>query len=206
MFLQTHRVVTILDASHPFAVEISQLAIAAASEFRIPYLRYERETILDPPQSCHDLCYFESFPSLLGSNRLLDQRVFLAIGYRPLHLFQAWQAKATLFTRILPSIPALEAAIAAGFSSDRIIAMRPPISAQMERALWQQWQISMVVTKASGIAGGEDIKRQIAADLGIQLVMITRPELNYPRQTSNVSAALEICRQAVLPANGADLR
>ena len=36
---------------------------------------------------------------------------------------------------------------------DRIIAIRPPISRELEQALWQQWRISLVVTKASGQSG-----------------------------------------------------
>ena len=51
-------------------------------------------------------------------------------------------------------------AIAAGFTTDKIIAIRPPINKELEQALWQQWQISLVVTKASAKAGGEDIKKR----------------------------------------------
>jgi len=51
------------------------------------------------------------------------------------------------------------------------------------------------VTKASGTPGGEDIKRDVAAELGVSLIVITRPDVDYPRQTSNLSEALEFCRQ-----------
>ncbi|HEY9888120.1 MAG TPA: hypothetical protein V6D02_06945, partial [Candidatus Obscuribacterales bacterium] len=30
-----------------------------------------------------------------------------------------------------------------------------PISPELERALWQQWQLTQVITKASGHPGGE---------------------------------------------------
>ena len=55
----------------------------------------------------------------------------------------------------------------------------------METALWQQWRISLVVTKASGTAGGEDIKRQVAAKLGIPLIVIARPQIAYPYKLLN---------------------
>jgi precorrin-6A/cobalt-precorrin-6A reductase len=117
------------------------------------------------------------------------------MGYKSLHWFQPWHDRATLFARILPSAIALGAALQAGFTSERLIALRPPISAELERALWQQWQISMVVTKASGVAGGEDIKRQVAAELGVQLVIIDRPPVPYPQQTSDLQTALTFCQQ-----------
>jgi precorrin-6A/cobalt-precorrin-6A reductase len=87
-------------------------------------------------------------------------------------------------------VDALNAALAAGFTGDRLIALRPPISAELELALWKQWQISTVVTKASGTPGGEQTKRQLAHDLGIQLMMIARPVIHYPHQTSDVERAI----------------
>lgn len=189
-FLHAHSISAILDASHPFATEISQCAIAIAAQMKIPYLRFERLTT--PTHQPNPLA-FPSFESLLSTNLLIGQRVLLTVGYRPLELLQPWQEKAILFARILPSIPALEAAIAAGFTPDRIIALRPPISVEMERALWQQWQVAVVVAKASGKAGGEDVKRQVAAELGIRLVIIERPPIAYPQQTSDLSVALQFC-------------
>ncbi|MBF2027155.1 MAG: cobalt-precorrin-6A reductase [Oscillatoriales cyanobacterium C42_A2020_001] len=193
-FLQQQQITAILDASHPFAVEVSRLAIAIAAQQGIPYLRYERPA-LDMPNSQSSVLA-SSFQSLLSSNLLDSQRVLLTVGYRPLPLFKPWQEVATLFTRILPSLTALETAITAGFTPDRIIALRPPISAAIERALWQQWQISMVVTKASGAAGGEDVKRQVADELGVKLVAIARPKIIYPQQTSELAIALQFCRNA----------
>ncbi|MBD1998518.1 cobalt-precorrin-6A reductase [Leptolyngbya sp. FACHB-541] len=192
-FLQTHQISCILDASHPFAVEVSRMAIAAAAKFQLPYLRYERPS-LDENSSSNQII-LDNFGTLVAGDYLKGQRVLLVVGYRPLEQFRSWQSQATLFARILPSVTALEAALAAGFTPDRLIALRPPISADLERALWQQWQISMVVSKASGVAGGEDVKRQVAVELGVKWVTIARPPVSYPQQTGEVAIALEFCRQ-----------
>lgn len=199
-FLQVHHVVAILDASHPFAVQISQLAIATAKQACLPYFRFER--LSEQPNAVADLpLIFSDFPALLGSEVLTNQRVLLTIGYQPLPLFQPWQARATLFARILPSVTALTTAIAAGFTPDRLIALRPPISLELERSLWQQWQISIVVTKASGKAGGEAVKQQVAAELKTLLVVIARPEIIYPQQTSDEAEAISFCRAALICAS-----
>lgn len=208
-FLQTHRISCILDASHPYAVAISQLAIDASIQFQLPYLRYERPLLPEPepvPESKitgtqplnlpnPPILHLNSFATLLQGAELEGERVLLTVGYRFLTHFQSWHNRAILFARILPSVTALEAALAAGFTPDRLIALRPPLTADLERALWQQWQISTVVTKASGVAGGEDIKRQVAADLGIRLVMIDRPLLSYPQQTSQIQEAIDFCQR-----------
>lgn len=191
MFLREHFVFAIVDASHPFAAEISQLAIAIAGELKLPYLRFERANVSGEP-----LLTFPNLAALLETNLLVGERVLLTLGYRSLPQFAQWHDRAVLFARILPSAEALSAAHAAGFGGDRLIALRPPISAELEAALWRQWQISIVVTKASGAAGGEDVKQQVAAELNVKLVTIDRPVLAYPQQTSSLTKVMQFCRKA----------
>ncbi len=198
-FVLHEGIVAVVDASHPYAAAISTGAIAAANQAKIPYLRYERAHIRDS-ETKHGAKVIElnSFDTLLTDNYLQGQRVLLTIGYRALPLFQSWQEHATLFARLLPHLNSLEVALAAGFTPDRLIALRPPISAALETALWRQWRISLVVTKASGTTGGEDVKRLVAAELGIPLIVISRPTVAYPRQTSNLSEVLRFCREHML--------
>ena len=112
--------------------------------------------------------------------------------------FTRWQDRAILFARILPSAIALDAALKAGFTPDRIIAIRPPLCLELETALWQHWNISLVVTKASGTAGGEDNKINLANQLNIPLIIIERPLINYPQMTQYFQSAIEFCQ----PLNG----
>ncbi len=195
-FLQEQRITAILDASHPYAVEISKMAMRVAAKQQIPYLRFERLAV-DKPTESFPVISLNSFEALVAGDYLYQQRVLLTVGYKVLPLFENWQDKATLFARILPAVTSLETAISSGFSPDRIIALRPPITAELEKALWQQWDISLVVTKASGVAGGEDIKRMVAAELSIPLIIIARPAIDYPQQTSDLSVALEFCKRYV---------
>ncbi|MGF1537496.1 MAG: cobalt-precorrin-6A reductase [Elainellaceae cyanobacterium] len=189
-FIEQEQIDAILDASHPYAVEISSLAIAAAQKHDLPYLRYER-----PLLKAASNLEVDKIETLLDEDYLTDQRVLLTVGYRFLHLFKPWQDRATLFARILPSQVALDAALAAGFTPDRLVALRPPLSVLLEKALWQHWQISLVVAKASGTAGGELVKQQVAQSLGVKLVLIRRPVVAYPRQTSRLDEAIAFCGQ-----------
>jgi len=193
-FLQAESIAAVLDASHPFAVEISKLAIAAAEQLQIPHLRFERPSLETTVPPDGPITTLDSFDTLLAKD-YLQGRVLLTVGYKPLSLFRAWQNQATLFARILPSQVALAAALSAGFQPERLLAIRPPVSLELEQALWQHWQISTVVTKASGQPGGEDTKRAIAAKLGVRLIVIQRPQLSYPQQTSDLGTALAFCCQ-----------
>jgi precorrin-6A/cobalt-precorrin-6A reductase len=92
----------------------------------------------------------------------------------------------------------LKVALESGFTSDRLIAIRPPINIDLEKALWQQWNISLVVSKASGQAGGEEIKQMVSQLLGIPLIIIARPKFDYPQQTNNLNEVLRFCYQYYL--------
>ena len=196
-FCQREEIRAVIDASHPFAVEVSRQAIAISNKLNIPYLRYERNSERAASETPANSLFKEldSLDTLLTGKYLEGQRVLLTIGCKALPRFKTWQNKAVLYARILPTIESLEIALAAGFTSDRLITIRPPLSIALETALWRQWEISLVITKASGKAGGEDIKRQVAADLNIPLIIITRPQIVYPQQTSNLQDIIAFCQE-----------
>lgn len=196
-FVHHHRIGAILDMSHPFATAISQLAIALAQQRQLPYLRYERPIVSVSQAAWHDQ---QGRPGMVGVSQLQDvltpellerDRTLLTLGYRQLSVWAPWQSRATLFARILPSPVALNAALQAGFTPDRLVALRPPISAALEQALWQQWQITQIVTKASGQPGGQDYKQALAAAMGVRLIQIQRPAIAYPHQTDDLDTALQ---------------
>ena len=188
-FCLQEKIIAIVDASHPFATEVSQNAIATAQLKNIPYLRYERNLC---QLSDHHLA-LDSFETLLNGDYLQGHRVLLTVGCKVLPQFKTWQNRATLFARVLPKVDSLQIASDSGFTSDRIIAIRPPLTVEFETVLWRQWRISLVVTKASGKPGGEDIKRQVANSLGITLITIARPKIFYPQQTSCIKKIMAFC-------------
>ncbi|MEM9008842.1 MAG: precorrin-6A/cobalt-precorrin-6A reductase, partial [Cyanobacteria bacterium P01_F01_bin.86] len=112
--IQQHSISAIVDASHPFATEISKQAIATS----LPYLRFERQTMpLEPPaESVPDL------DTLLQPQYLENRRVLLTLGIKALPRFQPWQQRSHLWARILPT--AKEQAIQAGFTPDQLICDR----------------------------------------------------------------------------------
>lgn len=191
-FCKQEQIGAIIDASHPYAVVVSQQAIALAQNWQLPYLRYERVNCPQLPATNNPslITELDSFETLVSHNYLQGHRVLLTVGCQALAFFTSWHNHSTLYARILPKPESLAMALAAGFTSDRLIALRPPITLALEKALWQQWQISLVVTKASGITGGEALKRQLAQELNIPLIVIARPTVIYPQQTSSLEAII----------------
>ncbi|MBE9204924.1 precorrin-6A/cobalt-precorrin-6A reductase, partial [Synechocystis salina LEGE 06099] len=87
----------------------------------------------------------------------------------------------------------------AGFTSDRIIALRPPVAESLETALWQQWQIQVVVTKASGAQGGEDVKKRVAQALGVTLIRIARPKNKVGQTVNDLAPIYQFCQSHLQP-------
>ena len=190
-FINKHHISAIVDCSHPFATEISRSVIAMSKSLNLPYLRFDRPEV-NITASDSLVTWVSSLESLITDNSPLEgKRVLLTIGAKYLPLFQNYQSSAFLYTRILPYPDSLNLAYQGGFTCDRIIALRPPISKDLETALWKSWQIEIVVTKAAGKAGGEDIKYQVAQALNIPLIIIARPQVNYPQMTSNLDDVKE---------------
>jgi len=51
-----------------------------------------------------------------------------------------------------------------------------------------------VLTKASGAAGGIPLKLALAKELGIRLLVLERPRLEYPLVTSDLHQVLSFCQ------------
>ena len=189
-FLEQQTITAILDASHPFAAQISQLAIQTAATYALPYLRYERPEVPFSP----DTLRFPDFSSLLQSPSLHHRRILLTTGVKTLHLFSPLLSHTQLWARILPAERSLAMAIAAGFPEDRLIQKRPPVPLAEERQLWRKLSIDTVITKSSGAPSGLRLKQTLAQEMGIQLIAVNRPSVQYPAVTTDFSEAISICK------------
>ena len=78
-FFRKEQIAAILDASHPYAVEISRMTTRAAAQWQIPYLRFERPTV-DARSDNSQVIWLDSFETLLVCDYLLGQRVLLTVG------------------------------------------------------------------------------------------------------------------------------
>lgn len=182
----------IIDASHPFATEISQQAIAAAALRSIPYLRFERPAIpLESPA-----LRLPNLAAALCDRFLRDRLVLFTLGVKALPQILPWRDRvAALWVRVLPE--SVAQAIALGFDRSEVIGQRLPVDPTQERADWQNRAIEVVVTKAAGAAGGLDLKQALAKELGVQLLVIDRPSIVYPAQTDQIDEVVAFAHRAI---------
>jgi precorrin-6x reductase len=188
--LQQSGAVAIIDATHPFATEISSQLTQLSAELNVPYIRYDRPAAVLPSfaQQAQDM------PAAARMAIELGRCIFLATGIKDLDAFVT-QSKAEdreWFLRITPDSGSLELALKAGIPRSHICAMQGPFSTDFNLALWSAWRVDCVVTKESGEAGGFHSKAEAADKLGIPFIVVRRPQCSYPVVVSDFKALADL--------------
>jgi len=202
----TEKIAGILDASHPFAVEISQMAIAIAQASNLPYLRFERSSSpikntvdFKPQQVFSKKQITDLLQPYFFKTYLKNQRILLTTGVKTLSIFQPYLAQAEFWARILPIETSRHQAIAAGFPENRLILQQLPVTFADELHLCKRLKIQTIITKSSGTRGGCNVKLQVAKQLNLRLILIERPQVSYPQLTDNLEEAIAWASRILMP-------
>jgi len=184
--LLRHEARALVDATHPYATLMSQQLMGLSQSLGIPYLRYER-----PSGIAADALVCGSMEEAAGQAMDKGERIFLATGSKDIAAFlQAPGAdRKQWFVRVTAEPEFIQRAIDLGIPRSRICAMQGPFSQGFNEALWRDWNIDCVVTKDSGDAGGYRAKADAAKALGIPLLTVRRPALDYPLQAATLEDA-----------------
>ncbi|MBY9078141.1 precorrin-6A reductase [Paenibacillus sp. HN-1] len=170
----------IVDASHPFAEEAHRNAMAAAEENGIPYIRYERtsqEYGSDPK-----LTIVASYEEAAAEAKRRKGSVMLTTGSKTLHLFTRellGDPGIRLAIRTLPRRDCIEKAEELGIEQRNVIALQGPFSRELNEALYRQYETTVMITKESGVPGSVDEKVDAAMQMGIHVIMISRPNIDF---------------------------
>lgn len=165
-YLRDERVDVVIDATHPFAARISRNAELACREFGVPLIAFRRAAWRAQLQDRWTAV--ADFASAALAVDREGNRVLLSIGRKELAAFSGC-TKACFLVRAIerPDVPLPL------FS--KLILSRGPFSIEEERELLRAQAITHVVTKNSG-GDATYAKIQAARELGIDVVMIERPE------------------------------
>lgn len=165
-FLTEHQVGRLVDATHPYAVQISAHARAAAARTGVPLLRLARPSWREHPDA-HHWTWVDS-PAAATALRTDAARPFLTTGRQTLSDFLPWADRAVLVRVVDPPEQPLPLCWT-------LIRSRGPYAYRTERQLMLDHGVDLLVTKDSG-GRHTAAKLAVAADLGLPVVVIARPE------------------------------
>lgn len=164
-YLDRAGITAVIDATHPFAAQITARTARICAARGLPYLRYERPGWRSRPgDAWHEVADYAGLSAIIP----VGARVFLATGRQSLSQM-AHLADRHLICRVIDPPEG-----AFPYPNGAFVIGRPPFSEDTEietlRALNPNW---MVVKNAGGASGRA--KLDAARRLGISVAMIARP-------------------------------
>lgn len=181
-YLRDARIGLVVDATHPFAAQMSTHAVAACRLTGVPLLAIERPGWTPGPgDRWIDVPDMAAAVDALGAAR---RRVFLGIGRLNLPVFARAPQHAYLVRLVDPPKEALP------LPDVEVVVARGPFEAASDRAMLERFGAEMVVTKNSGGVAA-DAKLTAARELDIPVVMVRRPSIPARPVVPTVEEALD---------------
>ncbi len=194
-FIKKYDIKYVIDASHPFAEETSLNAISAAQNEGIKYLRYERKN-LNLSKFCNEKIIKVKSYQDAALKAAEFQRIFLTTGSKTADVFikNITNFKERLFLRTLPNEKFISRLTSSGLTPDNILALKGPFSREFNRAIYKEYKADIIISKASGVQGGLKTKIEAALDLNLPIIIIERPQINYPLLFREVNNLIDYIR------------
>ena len=175
--IQKQQITLVIDATHPYAVIVSQNIRRACSRTGTEYIRLARkETDASWKQEMEDVTEVASVAEAAAFLAKKEGRIFAATGSKELSAYQVipdYQDR--VVARVLSTPEAVSECAMLGFSGKNLNCMQGPFTEDLNVAMLRQAQASWMVTKESGKAGGFLEKLRAAKKAGAKLVVIKRP-------------------------------
>lgn len=162
----------VIDATHPYAVQVTENIRQACAAAGASYLRLIRPS----RQTEGEAVYVKDTAEAVEYLKSTEGDILVTTGSKELEAFCALpDYKNRVYARVL-SLPQVAASCAAlGFEGKHLICMQGPFSRELNAAMIRQLHTRWLVTKESGAAGGFQEKCLAARDTGSGLVIIGRP-------------------------------
>lgn len=162
----------VIDATHPYAKEVTENIRKACEQTEVSYLRLFRERSGKERDGVTEVDSISEAVELLNRHR---DRVLLTTGAKELGKYRGISAmEERVFARVLPSAESIAACHNAGIPAGHIIAMQGPFSREMNLATMRQYGCTVLVTKDTGKPGGFDDKLAVL-EAGFRVIVIRRP-------------------------------
>ena len=162
----------VLDATHPYAAEVTGNIRTACEKTQTPYRRVLRESGSHEEKAV----YVES---VQAAAQYLDQtqgNVLLTTGSKELAGFTGMKDyQERLYARVLSLPNVMQACAELGFEGKHLIGMQGPFSRELNAAMLRQYRCKYLVTKDTGKAGGFQDKIDAALECDAVPVIIGRP-------------------------------
>lgn len=186
-YLRAEKITHVIDATHPFAAQMSGNAVNACVKADVPLIALTRK-----PWTAQDGDCWAHVPDIAGAVDALDQparRVMLAVGR--MHLAEFAPNPQHFFLLRLVDPPKDPPP----FPDHHVLVSRGPFTEADDLALMQAHRIDLVVSKNAGGTGAY-AKIAAARALGLPVIMIDRPSLPDRQEAHSVAEVMDWLRHS----------
>lgn len=181
-YLHAGRITHVIDATHPFAAQMSTHAVVACSEAGVDLCAFERAPWAAQPGD--RWTHVPDFAAAVTALPAAPARVFLAIGKQHLDAFNAAPQHHYLLRLVDPPEGALPLPDASA------VVARGPFDVQGDSELLRSEAITHIVAKNAGGRGAE-AKLIAARALQIPVILIDRPQVPQRSIRDTLAGVLE---------------
>ena len=162
----------VLDATHPYAAEVTENIRTACQNTGLEYRRVLREAGAYKDQAVYVPDTQAAIEFLEGT----EGNILLTTGSKELGKYTALSdAGERIYARVLSLPSVMETCKGYGFEGKHLIGMQGPFSMELNAAMLRQFDCKYLVTKDTGKAGGFQEKIDAALSCGTVPVIIGRP-------------------------------
>ena len=164
----------VLDATHPYAAEVTENIRKACEQTGSPYVRVLRENTAENMET--ESLYAGSVEEAVTLLEHTKGNILVTTGSKEAEKYTALSDyKKRVFLRVLSLPNVAQQCAALGFEGRNLICMQGPFSMELNAAMLRQLDCKYLVTKMSGSTGGFQEKIEAARSCGCIPVMIGRP-------------------------------
>ena len=167
----------VIDATHPYAVVVTENIRLAAEKEGVERLRVVRaESTAAARAGIHIAADAKDAAEKALQIAGPKGRVLLTTGSKDLATYASVIDPEQLVARVLPLVQSIELCEKAQIPHRNIVAVQGPFSEELNRAVIRDYEAKVMITKESGRAGGFLEKIQACRARGIAAVVILRPQ------------------------------
>lgn len=166
----------VFDATHPFAVQVTENIKNACEKTTTKYIRIKRDKEnynLVNREKVRSAGSAEEAAIILSAPCYKNKKVLLTTGSKTVGVYSHLEGfKDNYYLRMLPNVQMLGEVLKSGIKNSNVICMQGPFSENMNYEMIKNYGIEVMVTKNSGNTGGTQEKINAAMRAGTEVIII----------------------------------
>ncbi|BDB00872.1 cobalt-precorrin-6A reductase [Clostridium botulinum] len=189
--LKENQVNILIDASHPYALEVTKNAREVSKDLNIEYIRYERPSSAEEFKENKKVVFLEDYKDLNEALKNIKGNILNTSGSRNMNKILDLKLENRIIHRVLPSVKVLEDCFNLGVKVEDLMAIKGPISKELNKAFIKDYDAKALILKDSGPQGGTKEKILACLECNIYALVIRRKKINYEREFNNIEDLVE---------------